>query len=120
MGEEESLTVRQERAILAILSTRSLEEARRCVQAAKGTFYKWLKEPAFQAALTRKRKELVTDAFEKLKDGWVVTQAVNELLELMQDKAGDDGVRLRAAKTLLERGLSVRTIVGDPEGSRAS
>ncbi len=51
-----SLTHRQQLAIAAILASPSMEEARRRMKAAKGTFYGWMKEPVFQAELTRQKR----------------------------------------------------------------
>ncbi len=99
-----NLTQRQHLAIAAILSSPSLEEARRQVKAAKGTFYGWLKEPVFAAELTRQREAVVEQAFNQLKVG--MTQAVDKLLELLHAE-GERGLQLRAAQTLLEYGIKV-------------
>ncbi len=105
MDEGHPLTTRQELAIAAMLSSRSHEEARRRVRAAKGTFYGWLKQPAFQAELARRRTELIETLHENLKDGWVTTQAVEKLRDLMY--WGDHAIQLWAAKALLDRGSRV-------------
>ncbi len=96
------LTHRQQLAITQILSSPSLEEARRRIKAAKGTFYGWLKEPAFHSELTHQRQAVVEQAFDRLKVG--LTQAVEKLLELLQTK-GQLGIQLRAAQTLLDQGI---------------
>ena len=99
-----SLSHRQQLAVTVILASPSLEEARRRVGAAKGTFYGWLKEPAFQAVLKSQREALVQQAFDRLKVG--LTQAVDKLLELLQAR-GQLGIQLRAAQTLLDHGIKV-------------
>ena len=96
------LTYRQQRAITEILSSPSLEEARRRTSAAKGTFYGWLKNPTFQAELVQQRQAVVEQAFERLKLG--LTQAVEKLLELLQAE-GQVSIQLRAAQALLDHGI---------------
>ena len=100
--ENKPLTHRQQLAIAEILSSPSLEEARRRIKAAKGTFYGWLKDVTFPAELKRQREDLVEQAFNRLKSGLV--QAVDKLLALLavEDKPG---IQLRAAQTLLDQGI---------------
>lgn len=102
--ENKPLTHRQRLAITEILGSPSLEEARRRVKAAKGTFYGWLKDATFQTELKCQREAVVGQAFNRLKSGLV--QAVDKLLELLavEDKPG---IQLRAAQTLLDQGIKV-------------
>ncbi len=100
-GETE-LTHQQHLAIAEILSAPNLEEARRHIKVAKGTLYKWLHEPAFQAELKRQREAAVECTFERLKAG--LTQAVDKLMELLQTK-GSPAIQLRAAQLILDHGI---------------
>lgn len=109
------LTQRQHLAIAEILTSPSLEEARRRIQAAKGTFYGWLKEPVFQVELKRQREILVEQAFERLQGG--LCQAVDKLRELLN--VGQTSIQLRSAQTLLDHGLKVRALQ-DLEGRIAA
>jgi hypothetical protein len=95
------LTARQERAITQILSSRSLEEARRSVKAAKGTFYGWLKDEIFQQALATQRRMLTEQAVERLR--YALTEAADTLLVLLKDESPT--VKLRAAHAILEHGV---------------
>ena len=97
-----SLTHRQQLAIAQILASPSLEEARRRVRAAKGTFYGWMKDPTFKAELVHQREAVVQQVFDRLKGG--MTQAVEKLLRLLEAD-GQLGIQLRAAQTLLDMGL---------------
>ena len=96
------LTHRQQLAIAEILASPSLEEARRRIKAAKGTFYGWMKDQRFQAELTHQRQAVVDEAFNRLKGG--LTQAVDKLLELLQAE-GQPSLQLRAAQTILDHGI---------------
>ena len=100
--QEKPLTHRQQLAIAEILASPSLEEARRRVKAAKGTFYGWLKEQTFQGELTRQRQAVVDEAFNRLKAG--LTQAVEKLLALLQAEE-QPSIQLRAAQALLDHGI---------------
>ncbi len=102
MDSTAELTSRQQLAITEILASRSLEEARRRIRASKGTLYGWLKDPVFQAELTRQRQAVVEQAFERLKAG--LTHAVDKLLALLQAE-GQPSLQLRAAQTILEHGI---------------
>ncbi len=100
----ETLTRRQRAVLPYLITAPSLEEACRKARVSKTTVYAWLKEPAFQAELTRQRQAVAEQAFNRLKGG--MTQAVDELLELLQMKA-QPGIQLRAAQILLDCGLKV-------------
>lgn len=97
-----TLTARQQLTIAQVLAAPSLEEARRRARVSKGTFYGWIKEPAFVAELARQREAVVQQAFDRLKGG--MTQAVDKLLELLQAE-GQVSIQLRAAQSLLDHGL---------------
>lgn len=96
--EKNSLTPRQRMIIPHILSEPTLEAARRKGQVGKALFYRWLKEPAFQAELETQRQLLINEALAKLKSS--ISYAVDVLLELME-RAKGEGVRLAAAREIL-------------------
>jgi hypothetical protein len=102
MNHNNNLAHRQQFAISEILSSPSLEEARRRIDVSKGTFYGWMKEEAFQAELKRQREVLTEQTFERLKSG--MTQAVDKLLELLHAK-GQPSIQLRAAQVLLSQSI---------------
>ncbi len=103
---ETPLSPRQERAIIEILSTPSLEEARRRVRASKCAFYGWLKDATFQAELKRRRAAVVSDAVERLQAG--MANAVTKLLSLMG--SGREQTQLRSALTIIEQGLKTKEL----------
>lgn len=95
------LTARQQLAVVEILSSRSLEEARKRVRAAKGTFYGWLRDPTFQQELSRQKQALVHQAVNRLRFG--IGQATEKLLALLDN--GRPSVQLRSAQTILDYGF---------------
>ncbi len=88
-------------AIVEILSSRSLEEARKRVKAAKGTFYGWLKDPNFQEELSRQKQALVRQVVNRLRFG--IGQATEKLLALLENER--PSVQLRSAQTILDYGF---------------
>lgn len=103
-GNNAALTHRQQMAVAEILTSRSLEEARRSLRAAKGTFYGWLKEPGFQVELRRQRKTMVELAFDRLQ--YALGVATDKLLELVQTETAQKqhSIQFRAAHALLDHG----------------
>jgi len=100
----EALTTRQQLAIAEFLGSPSIEEACRRTKVARGTMYKWLADPTFQAELKRQRETLVEQAFNLLKAG--MNRAVEKLLGLLEVES-QLGIQLRAAQTLLDQGIKV-------------
>ncbi len=99
---DNTLTSRQRLTIAQVLAAPNLEVARRSAKVSKGTFYGWMKEPAFKAELVRQREVVVQQAFDRLKSG--MTQAVDKLFQLLNVE-GQPGIHLRAAQTLLDTGF---------------
>lgn len=84
------------------MASPSLEEARRRVRAAKGTFYGWLKDTVFQTELKRQREALVKQVFNRLKAS--LNPAIDKLLALLETQ-GNPNIQLRAAQILLDNGI---------------
>ncbi|MDO8643375.1 MAG: hypothetical protein Q7S00_00205 [bacterium] len=89
---------------MEILSSPSLEEARRRLRAGKDTLYGWLRDPVFKAELKRQQEGMVSHAYERLKTG--MAQAVDKVIEILH-KGEDQGIQLKAAQILLEHGGKV-------------
>ncbi len=87
MAEKNALTTRQLLTINQILSSCSLEEARRKSKISKGTLYTWLKEEAFKAELSRQRNEITKEARFRLKSA--ISRAVDELVKLIDNEKAD-------------------------------
>ena len=104
LESEGKLSPRQMRAIVEILASPSLEEARRRLRAGKDTIYRWMRDPTFQAEMRRQQEAMVEHAFDRLKAG--MAQAVDKLMALMASDE-DSGIQLRAAQTLLDHGIKI-------------
>jgi len=91
----EKLTAKQDAAILALLTARGIEEAAKASNVPPRTLYRWLKEPAFDAAYRRAKRTAFGQAIARLHQGTAAAAAT--MLKLMVDPTVPASVRLRAA-----------------------
>lgn len=91
----DKLGAKQEAAILALLTARSIEEAARTSNVALRTLHRWLKEPEFDAANRRAKRAAFGQAVARLHQG--SSAAAATMLKLMVDPAVPASTRLRAA-----------------------
>lgn len=91
----EKLGARQQAAILALLTARSIEEAARTTSVPLRTLHRWLKEPEFDAAYRRAKRAAFGQAIARLQQGSAA--AATTMLKIMVDAAVPASTRLRAA-----------------------
>ncbi len=95
-----SLSGKQERAILAVLESRSIEEACRKAGISKTLYYKWLRnDPHFADALKDRRDAASSNALERLQRGLNI--AVDVLVDLLASE--NEWVRRVAANDVISR-----------------
>lgn len=105
---EAALSVKQQRAILALLSTKSVSEAAQAAKVGERTLWRWLGEPMFRAHLAGAEADMLDAATRRLlqlQDG-----AIETVQAIMQDAEASAGVRLRAAQTVLDYLLKLREL----------
>jgi hypothetical protein len=90
---------KKEEAILALLSTRSIEEAARACNTPPRTLYRWLSEPEFDKAYRAARRKAFGQATARLQHG--ASAAATTLLKVMLDPATPASTRVRAAEGVL-------------------
>jgi putative insertion element HTH domain-containing protein len=100
-GNVPKLKPKQEAAIVALLSTRSVEEAARSVKVAVKTLYRWLKESDFDAAYRKARRDTFGQTIARLQQGSPVAAAV--LLKMVVDVQTPPSTRVRAAEIVLDK-----------------
>ena len=100
------LTPKQEKAIAALLSQPTIEKAAAAVGVNPASMYRWLAEPAFEAAYRAARREAVGQAIGRLQQ--VAGGAVAVLVHVMADPQTPASTRVAAAKTVLE--MAVRAV----------
>ncbi len=83
----EKLTSRQVLAINQIITSPTIEEARRRARISKGTLYAWLKDETFKLELKRQRDEIVGESLNRLK--CAMGRAIDGLIDLMASPRPD-------------------------------
>jgi len=102
-SNEKPLTVKQERVLLALLSSGTLKEAAAECRVNESTVFRTMQLPQFQSAYRAARRQSVEAAIAKLQAGCFV--AVRVLLEVAEDKQASSSARVAAAKTILDQSV---------------
>jgi hypothetical protein len=97
---------KQEEAIAALLTQRTVEEAAGAAGIGTATLLRWQKQPEFQKAYREARRAAFGQAVARLQQA--SSAAVSTLLKVMVDVAAPASTRVRAADSVL--GHSVRAI----------
>jgi hypothetical protein len=105
-GFGEKLGSKREAAILALLSTRSVEEAARVAGVTPRTLYRWIKEPEFNAAYREAKRAAFSQTLARLHQ--MSSAAVTTLGKVMLDPATPPATKARAADSILNH--TVRAI----------
>jgi hypothetical protein len=98
-GSGRKLTRKQEDAVVALLSTRSVEEAARTCDTPVRTLYRWLSEPKFDHAYRAARRKAFGQATARLQNG--ASAAATTLLKVMVDGETPASTKVRAAECVL-------------------
>jgi transposase-like protein len=98
-GIKPKLGVKQEAAILALLSAKNVEEAARMAAITPRTLYRWMREPEFDAAYRAARRQAYGQSISRLQQG--STAAATTLLRVMVDATTPASTRVRAAEAVL-------------------
>ena len=93
------LSRKQEEALVALLSNRSVEDAARACNTPARTIYRWLNDSDFYAAYRAGRRRAYGQSIALLQQG--STAAATTLLKVMLDTATPASTRVRAAETVL-------------------
>jgi hypothetical protein len=102
-----SLSGKQERAIIAVLDSRSIEEACRKACISKTLYYRWLRDdPGFAGALRSRRDAAAAEALERLQRG--LSGAVDVLVDLLASE--NEWVRRVAANDVICRSLKAKEL----------
>jgi hypothetical protein len=103
------LSAKQQRAIAALLTKPTIEEAAKAAGVSRATLYRWLAERAFQTALTDAERRLL----ETTSRGLIAlsTKALAVTEAVLDDQSVPASTRLRAADVTLNRLLQLRELV---------
>ena len=98
--QNSDLTPKQEKAIGALLSQPTMEEAAEAAGVNRATIFRWLQQEEFQTAYTQVRRESVKHAIARLQNR--SSEAVEVLAEIMKDEMNAPSARVSAAKAIIE------------------
>jgi hypothetical protein len=111
------LTYKQKKAITALLSEPTQEEAAKVAGVGYRTLCRWLAEDEkFQQALTAAEAEAVANAARLMAGGAI--EAVNTLLSILKDKEASHKERIAAARAFLSS-LPTMRLLGSIESRLA-
>ena len=99
---------KQEKAIAALLTHRSLEDAARATGIATKTLLRWLKNREFDEAYRQVRRAAFTQSLARLQQA--SGAAVSTLLKIMVDPTAPASTRVRAADSVLDHGARAMEI----------
>ncbi len=98
-GLRPKLTVKQEEAIIALLTSRNTEDAAHTAKVGVRTLYRWLQDPDFDSALRAARRKTFSQSLARLQQ--MCSAAVTTLGKVMVDPATPPAVKVRAADSIL-------------------
>jgi hypothetical protein len=103
-GADEKLGTKKEAAILALLSSRGVEEAARTAKVPLRTLYRWLRESEFDGAYRRAKRTAFGQAVARLQQG--SSAAASTMLKIMLDTSLPASTRLRASEYVFSHAKS--------------
>ena len=110
MGAKTSnFTRKKEKAIAALLTTDTVEQAASVAGIAESTLYRWLKEPVFLEQYRKARKAAVDQAISMLQER--ANKAARALVDIAEDQEMPPSTRVAAAREILQ--TSIRGIERD-------
>lgn len=103
-GPEARLSGKQMALLLELVGNPDVEQARSASGVSRATAYRWLNEPDFQEALTRRRNEVLAAALATVKSH--AARAASQLAGLLETT--DERLRRQVCNDLLAHALKVR------------
>ena len=94
---------KQEEAIAALLSNRSIEDAARACKVGYKTLLRWLEIPEFQNRYMEARRKAVHQAIARLQQATGAASVT--ILKLMTDPNAPAAVKLRAAESVIDHAI---------------
>ena len=99
-GFQSSLTPKQEKAIMALLTEPTIKKVAELVGVGESTLYRWFQEDEFNQAFRDARKRTFPQSISHLQQA--TTTAVYTLKEIMENSEASSSSRVTAAKTVIE------------------
>jgi len=103
MNETGCISKKQEQAIIALISHRTIEEAARASGIGKTTIFRWLQDDVFQTAYREARGRVIRQAISQAQSA--CSEAIEVLREIMNSSESPASTRVSAAKAILETSM---------------
>lgn len=100
VNSEDGLSLKQERAMAALLSEPTVEKAAVAAGVSKQTLYRWLDEPAFGATFRKLRRQSFSHAISRTQH--YLPRALHTLMRVMADKDASASARVSAATAVIK------------------
>jgi len=100
MTDNDSLSVRQKRAVVALLQSTSIKEAASVAGIGEKTMYRYLNDDAFRAELHAQQDAALAAAAAAL--AGMMGDALAVLRDTLQDDDASDSVKVRAAQIIVD------------------
>jgi len=94
---------RMDRLIVALLENSTLEKAAAWLQISTATLWRWTQQEDFQEAFLKARRQAFSKSVSRLQHA--SGAAVSTLLTVMADRTAPHASRVRAADSVLDRGM---------------
>lgn len=105
-GNGSELTPKQLRAVQALLTAKSIDDAATTAGVGARTLYRWLTEQPFKAALATAEGELLDAATRRLLG--LQDAAIETFDDILKSASASQALRLRAAQSVLDYLLKLR------------
>jgi len=109
VAKTSNFTRKKEKAIAALLTTDTIEQAANVAGIAVSTLYRWLREPVFLEQYRKARKAAVDQAISTLQER--ANAAAKALIDIVEDQEMPPSVRVASAREILQ--TSIRGIERD-------
>lgn len=103
-----SISTHQQKAIAAILASRTLSEAAKSAQVSERTLYRWLDDQAFQMELHKQESRTINEASRFFLS--LTEEALHVVHEIITNTELSPSIRLRAAENIFNHFLRIREI----------
>jgi transposase ISL3 family protein len=113
-GSNSKLSRKQEQAIVALLTHRSVEEAARATGIGVRTLHRWMKDPEFDAAYRAAKQAAYGQSIARVQ--YLSSAAVLTLGKVMLDPATPPATKVRAADSILAH--ASKAVELDEDGGR--
>lgn len=102
-GHGEKKSRKQDLAILALITEKTMKDAADKVGIGEATLWRWLQEDEFKQKYEGAKRQMVSHVTARLRHS--MTIAVDTLIEIAENKKAQAMARVVASKTLLENGF---------------